>query len=155
MTPTLLAFEGATVIGIEIRTSNAVEADPAKGKIGPLWARFRGQHVLDAIPGKTMPVVPFGVYHDYEGDETAPYRLVAGAAVQPGTKAPDGMARVEIPAGRYLVFRAEGQLPGVGVETWKAIWAYFSGSAEHARAYATDFERYPESTIVEIHISVK
>ena len=153
--PSLVRHEGAVVIGKDVSTSNADEVDPARAKIPGLWQRFYAEGVLGQIPGKTVPVVPLGVYTDYEGDHTAPYRLLAGAAVQEGTPSPAGLARARIPAGRYLLFKAEGDMPRVVIDTWAAIWDYFSKSPGHARAYTADFELYRGPKTVEIYIAVK
>lgn len=155
MEPRLVTFDGAVVIGIDLVTSNTAEADPAHGKIPALWGRFRSENVLDAVPGKSTPVAPVGVYTDYEGDETGEFHLIAGAMVEPNTAVPAGLRRVELRAGRYLVFGAEGELPRIVIETWKAIWRYFSESTESRRAFATDFEIYPGPTRVDIYIGVE
>jgi predicted transcriptional regulator YdeE len=155
VSPKLVTHEATIVVGIELRTSNAAEADPEKGGIASLWARFYREDVLSKIPRKTTPVMPMGVYTDYESDHTGPYRLLAGAAVEKGAPVPDGFGRATIPAGRYLLFKAEGDMPRVVIETWEAIWDYFSKPSGYARAYTADFERYPGPKEIEIHIAVR
>jgi predicted transcriptional regulator YdeE len=155
MTPRLVMYGGATVVGIDVRTSNAAEAEPGKGKIGALWGRFHGEDVLGKIPGKKLPVIPMGVYTDYAGDASGEYRLMAGTAVEAGTTPPAGMATAIVPAGRYLMFEAEGPMPNVVGETWQAVWSHFSSASAETRAYTVDFELYPGPTSVQIHISVK
>jgi predicted transcriptional regulator YdeE len=154
--PRLVRHDGATVVGIGIVTSNAAEADPATGKIGALWTRFREDNLLDTIPGKKNRPMPVGVYTGYESDERGQFRLIAGAAVlDEAAPTPEGMQRVSIPAGTYLMFEAEGEMPGVVIRTWQAIWRYFAEHPSHVRAYATDFEMYPGPRAVEIYISIK
>jgi predicted transcriptional regulator YdeE len=155
VTPRLVEYEGGVVLGIDLVTSNADEADPTRGKIPGLWARFRTEDVLGTIPGKRAPVQPVGVYTDYESDHTGPFRLVAGAMVDEQTRAPRGLRRVVLRPGRYLVFGGEGELPGVVIGTWMAIWSYFEKSTEYRRAYTADFEVYPGPTHVDIYIAVK
>ena len=155
MVPRLVTHEEATVLGIAVVTSNAAEANPAKGKIAGLWTRFYQEDVLSKIPGKKTPVVPLGVYTNYESDHTGQYQLMAGAAVDAAAPTPEGMLRATIPAGTYLLFEAEGDMPGVVVETWKTVWSYFSGPSDHVRAYATDFEMHSGPRAVEIYVSVK
>jgi predicted transcriptional regulator YdeE len=87
--PRLVVYEGATVLGITIVTSNAAEANPADGKIAGLWTRFYQEDVLSTIPGKKTPVVPLGVYTNYESDHSGQYQLMAGAAVDPATATPE------------------------------------------------------------------
>jgi predicted transcriptional regulator YdeE len=152
----VVAFEGGTVIGASLLTSNAAEADPARGQIPGLWARFRADNILDTIPGKRPPVMPVGAYTDYESDETGRFRLTAGALVESGATTPAGLHRVELRPGRYVVFSAEGALPGIVIETWQAIWAHFADpKAQERRAFTTDFEIYPGPTRVDIHIAVR
>jgi predicted transcriptional regulator YdeE len=155
MVPRLVTHEGATVLGIGVVTSNAAEANPARGKIAGLWTRFYQDDLLQKIPGKKNPAVPLAVYSDYESDQTGEYRLIAGAAVDPGVSTPEGMLRATIPAGNYLLFEAEGDMPSVVIETWKTVWSHFLEPSGHVRAYATDFEMYPAQRAVEIYISIK
>jgi predicted transcriptional regulator YdeE len=126
-----------------------------KGKIAGLSTRFYKDDLLQKIPGKKSPPVPLAVYTDYESDHTGQYRLIAGAAVDAGVSTPDGMLRATIPAGNYLLFEAEGDMPNVVIETWKTVWSHFSEPSRHVRAYATDFEIYPARRSVEIYISIK
>jgi predicted transcriptional regulator YdeE len=155
MEPTLVRYDGAVVLGLEIVTTNAAEADPRTGKIGPLWARYRQEDVFGKIPGKTAPPMPLAVYTSYQSGADGPYRLIAGAAVGESAPTPSGFVRVVVPAGRYLLFGREGEMPGIVVETWKGIWAYFGASGHEARAFTTDFERYPGPREVEVYVSVK
>jgi predicted transcriptional regulator YdeE len=155
MKPRVVTHDGAAVVGVEIRTSNADESRPASARIPALWQRFYAEGILDKIPGKTTPAVPLGVYTDYEGDEAARYRLLAGAAVEERTPTPPGLGRALIPADRYLLFQAEGDMPKVVIDTWTAIWEYFAKSPGHVRAFTTDFELYRGPKTVEIYIAVK
>jgi predicted transcriptional regulator YdeE len=155
MTPTLVTRGGMVVQGIETTTMNAAEGDPAKAQIPKLWGRFRAEDILSKLPRKKPPVLPVGVYTDYESDQNGRYRLLAGAAVEDGTALPDGFGQAVVPAGRYLMFRGEGPMPAVVVQTWISVWRYFAESSAHARAYTADFELYPGPTAVEIYIAVK
>ena len=104
-----VTHEEATVLGIAVVTSNATEANPAKGKIAGLWTRFDQEDLLSKISGKKTPVVPLGVYTNYESDHTGQYQLMAGAVVDAAAPTPEGMLRTTIPAGSYLLFEAEGR----------------------------------------------
>jgi predicted transcriptional regulator YdeE len=155
MTPKIVMHDGGIVVGIDITTSNAAEIDPAVAKIPMLWARFYSEDILSRIPGKQLPALPMGVYTDYESDHNGPYRLLAGAAVDEGTPAPGGFAGATLPSGRYLMFAGEGEMPGVVIDTWKAVWSYFSEAGVHRRAYTADFEVYRGPKAVDIYIAVK
>jgi len=155
MNPSLLTHERLTVLGIDIRTSNAAEGDPGKARIPSLWARFYAEDILSKAPGQTTPALPLGVYTDYESDHNGSYRVLAGVAVEDGTRLSEGFGRATVPAGKYLMFQGEGQMPQVVIKTWMSVWHYFSEPREHARAYTTDFELYRGPDAVEIYIAVK
>ena len=67
------------------------------------------------------------------------------------------MSTLTIPRSKYLVFTGNGELPGVVVQTWGAVWQYFEQEARDKRAYTVDFERYDqrEPSRVEIYVAVK
>ncbi len=66
------------------------------------------------------------------------------------------LEQVVIREGKYMVFKGSGEVPQVVIDTWGKIWAYFSdNTAEHQRAYTTDFELYKTQNEVEIYIAVK
>jgi len=155
MTPELVTHPGMTVLGIDVRTSNAAEADAGTARLPALWGRFYGENVLERIPGKLSPAAPLGVYADYESDHLGEYRVVAGAAVEDGTAVPSGLARATVPAGRYLVFRGEGPMPDVVIQTWVSVWNHFSGSKAPARLFTADFELYRGPNAVDIHVAVR
>jgi len=155
MTPELVTLTEMTVVGIDITTSNAAERDPAKARIPALWGRFYGEGVLGKIPGAKSPVLPVGVYTDYESDHNGQYRLLAGAVVEGMELPADGFRRATLPAGRYLVFRGEGEMPGAVIQTWMSIWDFFSKPSGYVRAYTSDWERYREPSAVDIYIAVR
>jgi predicted transcriptional regulator YdeE len=132
-----------------------METDPATGRIAELWARFYREAVPIRIPLKLAPAVSLGVYTGYKSDHTGHYELTVGMAVHASAQTPDGLVRVSIPGGPYLLFEAEGDMPRVVIDTWKEIWTYFSKPSGHVRAYTTDFERHRGPKAVEIYISVK
>lgn len=143
------------VIGIDVITSNAAEADPSTAQLPELWARFYREAILEQIPRKTPPVLPVAVYTDYETDHTGRYRVIAGAAVEAGTAPPKGLVGVTLPAGRYLVFHSEGAMPDVVIRAWQAVWSHFATPGDDIRAFTADFEQYSGSDRVDIFIALK
>jgi len=143
------------VLGIDVTTSNAAETDPDKARIPALWGRFYGEDVLSRLPGKKAPVLPVGVYTDYESDHNGQFRVLAGAAVEEGIVPPDGFGQVTLPAGRYVMFRGEGQMPDAVIQTWMSVWRYFSEPRGHVRAYTADFELHRGPSAVDIYIAVR
>jgi predicted transcriptional regulator YdeE len=129
------------VVGIEARTNNAQEAT-GNGAIPKLWSRLFAEGILDKIPDRADQSITV-VYTNYASDWNGDYTYILGARVKPGTKAPDGMVLVTVPAGMYLEFEsARGPGQEVVPVLWKRIWAYFLDSTNPTRAYKSDFERY-------------
>jgi predicted transcriptional regulator YdeE len=67
------------------------------------------------------------------------------------------MVGATIPAARYVVFKAEGQMPAALIETWAHIWQYFSQKPPYQRAYTTDFELHDKAKAsrVDVYIAIK
>lgn len=156
ITPTLThQSEKKKVIGIEARTSNAAEANPAAAKIPALWQRFI--QTEGSIPHKTDDHIIFGVYTKYASDYRGEYSLLVSCEVNRLEDVPEGMQAMTLAAGKYLMFVAEGGMPQALVATWGQVWEYFSGEGEHKRAYTTDYERHDmrNGSRVEVYIAVK
>ena len=113
VTPFLLAAQEAPkptpsdqatfdVIGIAVQTNNATEAN-ADGQIPKLWQRLFMEGVLNRIPDRSDEAI-VAVYTKYATDANGDYTCILGAKVAPGTKAPEGMVAVTVPAGKYLEF---------------------------------------------------
>ena len=83
------------------------------------------------------------------------YSLLAGTIVSDLKEIPAGMNGMNIASGKYLVFTARGTMPHSLIQTWAAIWNYFSNSSNYERSYITDFELYRASEEVDIYIAIK
>ena len=159
MKPTSTEQTAFEVIGIEVRTNNAAEAG-ADGEIPKLWQRLFMEGLLSRIPSRADESI-VAVYTKYASDATGDYTFILGAKVAPGTKAPEGMVAVSIPAGTYLEFiSAKGAGQDVVPPLWRQIYGYFQGPGIPPRAFQTDFERYdgpfdPNSMQAHIYIGVK
>ena len=144
------------VIGIQVRTNNAKEAT-GDGAIPKQWQRLFGDGVLNQIPNKTDQSITV-VYSNYASDWNGDYDYTLGAKVKSGTKPPEGMVSVTVPAGKYLEFEsARGAGQTVVPEAWKQIWTYFRDPASPQREYKADFERYEPSdpANVQAHIFMR
>jgi predicted transcriptional regulator YdeE len=140
-----------TINGMSIRTDNASEMDPMKGKIGVLWQTFDAEVPVDYQNGERV----YGVYSDYESDHTGKFTVHAGFD---GMSFPlsSNLEKITIPQGKYLVFTHKGEMPQIAIDAWTEVWNYFNnGQAEHTREYTTDFEFYPNGSQIEVHIAVK
>ncbi|WP_025112445.1 GyrI-like domain-containing protein [Pseudomonas sp. H1h] len=144
-------IDAFTVAGLRVRTTNAAEHQPATAKIGPMWGQFFSEELAESIPAKTANSPIYGVYSAYESDASGAFDVTAGVAVSARTK---DYEAVQIEAGEYLVFEAQGTLPDAVIATWGRIWTFFADNPQIQRRYATDFEAYtgPESVAVYIGI---
>jgi predicted transcriptional regulator YdeE len=140
--------EPVKVVGLSVRTTNADEAQPAHAKIPALWHRFYHEGHSAAVAG---PV--YGVYTEYATDASGPYTLVVGAASDAPSPAPPFVG-VQIPAGRYLAFTSQGDVPAAVVAGWQGVWEYFGRPDSPRRAYTVDFELYDPSTPYEVRICI-
>lgn len=137
-----------TIKGLQIRTKNADEMKPETQKIAPLWTRF----FEDVLPTLRAGTTVYGVYHNYESDDTGEYDLLVGADVLDMN---DEMKSVTLEGGKYLKFTVKGELPQAVIDTWMQIWVYFNDeSIDEKRAYETDFELYKSAEEAEIYIGV-
>lgn len=137
--------------GLSIRTDNATEMDPNKGKISALWQGFDEAVPVDYKNGERV----YGVYFDYESDHSGKFTVLAGFDV---AKTPSNvrLEKVTIPSTKYLVFTHKGEMPQIAIDAWTEVWHYFENeSAEYQRVYSTDFEYYPNGNEIEVHIAVK
>ena len=150
-----------SVIGIEVRTSNAKEAT-ADGLIGKQWQRIFQEGLLQKIPAKTDNNI-YALYSNYASDHNGEYSFTLGARVQDGTPAPAGFVLRTIPAGNYAVITSErGPVAQVVVAAWKRVWTMEDNhELGSPRAYKTDFELYdrrtsnPQDSQVDLYIGLK
>jgi predicted transcriptional regulator YdeE len=150
-----------SVIGVEVRTSNAKEAT-ADGIIGKQWQKFFQDGTLEQIPNKSGSDL-YAVYSDYAGDHNGEYSFLIGTRVKDGSTAPPGFVLKTIPSGKYAVVTTEsGPVAKVVVAAWQRVWqleeAHELGGV---RAYKADFEVYDqratdlENSVVDLYVGVK
>jgi predicted transcriptional regulator YdeE len=136
------------VIGIELRTNNG----EAMHTIPPLWQRFAQEGVAASVPGKLGDEV-YAVYTNFENagrNNEGQYSLIIGAAVAPGTPAPQRMAAALIPASKRAVFPVDGgRFDQVG-PTWHTIW----GATDLRKTFIAEYERYSASGAIDIFIGL-
>lgn len=148
----IVEVKGLRVQGLSVRTRNADEMQADTARIGKLWADFGVQ----VAPHTAATGQVYGVYHGYESDAHGAFDVLAGTdALTPAARDVPSLTRVDIQAGRYLVFDAPGAMPQAVVDAWARIWRYFADpQCPHQRAYTTDFERYSAQGRAEIFIAV-
>jgi predicted transcriptional regulator YdeE len=147
----LVEVESKRISGLSIRTTNATEMNPSAGKIGHLWQEFDNRVDVDYKNGNRV----YAVYFDYESDVTGEYSVLAGTD-QLNVNSSTKLDTITIQSGKYLVFKATGEIPKIVFETWGKVWEFFlKDGVEHERLYTTDFEYYVNQNEVEICIAVK
>ena len=142
--------------GIAVRTNNRSEMQPEGGKLGGLWRQFY-QRFAAQLPDASGV---YGVYSNYASDEHGDFTVtaaLAGVALDD-----DDVVDLTLPAGKYLKFSQQGDMPQAVVVCWQAVvvcwqavWAYFSAEdCPHTRSFTTDYEHYISADQVDIYIAV-
>lgn len=139
--PTFVELGEMRVSGISIRTTNEQQSE-GDDTIGELWKRYYTEGIQEQTPHQLDPNVVFGVYTDYESDETGAYRLLIGAPVTLENEMPKELESLVIPASTFAVFTSRrGPLVEVVVEMWQQVWEW-SRQPGNKRTFRADFERY-------------
>jgi len=139
-----------TITGLKTRTKNEDEMNPSTQKIAPLWQNFF-EKIMPTL-GETPPPL-YGVYFNYESDAHGEFDVLVGTEE---LEKVEDTPSITLEEGKYLCFKAKGELPQAIIETWGEIWAYFSNEkCQEKRAYKTDFEKYISQDEAEIYIGVE
>jgi len=143
--------EEKLIRGFITRTNNVNEMDPHTSKIATLWQEFDNKVDVDYKAGNRV----FGVYFNYESDTNGEFSVLAGTD-QTNINSPTKIESITIPKGKYMLFKASGDVPQIVIETWAKVWHYFSqNNTEYERLYTTDFECYLNQNEIEVYIAVK
>jgi predicted transcriptional regulator YdeE len=150
---TLGAF---AVIGIEARTSNALEMS-FEGVIPEQWGRFMREDLAGKIPNRADSEI-IALYTDYESDDSGMYTFVLGVRVTCADEVPEGMVLRNVPPARYAIFpSARGPVARIVFQTWQKIWK----EPDLNRSYQADFEVYgaeaanPSDCRIDIYVGVR
>jgi len=152
-------IESFEIAGFSVRTKNSNEMDTATSKIDRLWVKFGAE----AGPLLSEKSEVYGIYTNYESDFAGEYDVIVGSDTLVDCVL-SGIIPVQVQAGKYLVFSANGEIKSACVELWKEVWGYFnSENCEYERAYITDFESYTNcksdadiyTSDVDIYIAIK
>ena len=136
--------------GFSVITNNHTEFSP-QGKIPTLWQRFDNSIAVDYKGGERV----YGVYFNYESDHSGDFSVLAGFD---GDSVPEHLKveHITIPAGKYLVFSRQGEMPQITIDAWSDIWRYFTeGGAEYERTFSIDFEHYVNGNHIDVYIAIK
>ena len=163
--------EALACSGISVRTTNIAETRHETAKLGGLWQNFYQNHVSHLEDGEDI----YGVYHNYESDDVGAFDVVASwktsSEQNPALDTADNelipsvgdtsdLVTVTIPAGKYLVFSEQGNMPDTVMDAWEKVWSYFNDlSCAHTRTYNVDFEHYIGGNLehgqVDLYISIE
>lgn len=139
------------VAGLRVRTLNSAEQDSSTARIGPMWQRFFTEGLYEKIDNTTPASKVYGVYSNYESDASGSFDVLAGVAVD---APPANYPSIEVQGGQYLVFDAQGAMPGAVIEAWGRVWAFFAEHPQIKRRYVSDFEAYTGPDSVAVHIGI-
>ena len=161
MEPRLVEQPEFSVIGIQVRTSNAKEVTGG-GAIPKQWERFFKEGISDKIPHKVDSTV-YAVYTNYASDYNGEYDFIIGMKVSRVSDVPPGMVAKKVPKGRYaIVTSSKGPVAQVVPQAWQRVYSLDDNKLlGGARAYKADFELYdqrsqnPQDSQVDLYLGVK
>ena len=136
------------VSGLSVRTINREEFDPSTAKLPTLWQQFSTTGLVGALSDSPI----YGVYSDYETDDTGHYTVTAG--IDTSMQTPPKFTIVKVEGGDYLVFEDQGPMPQTVIDTWKRVWRYFAKETTHRRSFTTDFELYRGADSIAVYIKL-
>lgn len=149
------------LVGITIRTNNAIEMNPSLAKIPLTIQKYFHNGLAEKILTRKNPGTTFCAYTNYESDFKGDYTYFIGEEVTSFEHVNEGFATLTIPPQNYTKFTNQpGLMPDVCVDMWKAIWTMKSSDLGGKRAYMTDFEVYdershnPQNTTLDVYIGV-
>jgi len=161
MEPRVVEQPEFSVIGIQVRTSNAKEVTGG-GAIPKQWERFFKDGIADKIPNKVDSTV-YAVYTNYASDYNGEYDFIIGMKVSSVSDVPPGMVAKKVPKGRYaIVTSAKGPVAQIVPQAWQLVYSLDDNKQlGGARAYKADFELYdqrsqdPHDSQVDLYIGLK
>src|SRR5579863_2429045 len=101
MKPKIVEQPEFSIIGIQVRTSNAKEMT-GQGNIPKQWSKFYKEGIADTIPNKVDPTI-YAVYTNYASDYNGEYDFIIGVKVSRASDIPPGMVAKTIPSGRFAI----------------------------------------------------
>lgn len=146
----ILELQEKIIEGVEIRTTN--QKGKAMQDIAEMWQKFFGEGIYNKIENK-LNNKTIGLYTDYEGDYTKPYKFVVCTEVNKESKNLENRVIKTIPRGKYARFIITGDVQKSVGEAWSEIW-----NMDLKRKYTCDFEEYQNNSEdmnnQEIHIYI-
>jgi predicted transcriptional regulator YdeE len=161
MEPRVVEQPEFSVIGIQVRTSNAKEMT-GDGAIPKQWDKFFKEGIADKIPNKVDSTI-YAVYTDYASNRDGEYDFVIGTKVSSASNVPLGLVAKKVLKGKYaVILSAKGPAAQVVPKAWQQVWSLEDNKQLGGdRAYKADFELYdqrsqnPHDSQVELYIGLK
>lgn len=161
MKPKIVEQPEFSIIGIQVRTSNAKETT-GQGDIPKQWSKFYKEGIANKIPNKLDPTI-YAVYTNYASDYNGAYDFIIGMKVSDISDVPPGMVAKKIPSGRFaIITSAKGPVEQVVPQAWQRVYSLDAGKQlAGTRAYGGDFEMYdqrslnPQDAQVDLYIGLK
>lgn len=146
----IVELEEKILEGVSIKTTN--ENGQSINDIATAWQNFFKSGEYEKIENK-LNEKTVGLYTDYEGDYTKPYKFIVGCYVSQKSQDIQNRTIKIIPKGKYAKFVIHGDVQKSVGEAWSKIW-----SMNLDRKYTCDFEEYQNNSVdmqnQEIHIYI-
>ena len=132
--------ESFHIIGVELKTTSHDGKNLAE--IPQFWKKVIEEGQLERIPDKKYKDTVLGICMDFEHGGRFSY--IIGAEVTSTENTPEDMVWRMIPASKYAIFTARGNMPGSIQETFRYIYQEWLPNSGYQRANSADFELYDE-----------
>ena len=161
MNPKIVEPPEFSIIGIQVRTSNAREMT-GQGDIPKQWSKFYTERIANKIPNKVDSTI-YAVYTNYASDYNGEYDFIIGMKVSIASDVPPGMAAKNIPSGSFAIITStKGPAEQVVPQAWQHVYSLDEKrQLGGTRAYKADFEVYdqrsqnPQDAQVDLYIGLK
>lgn len=146
----IVNLEKKIVVGKSIITTN--ENGQSIKDIGMMWNQFINEGIFNDIKNKINPK-GIGLYTDYEGDHTKPYRFMCCTEVNKSDNS--NLESRTIDGGKYAKFTVKGNMVESVGKAWYEIW-----NMDLDRKFTYDFEVYHndsedmDNQTIDIYISI-
>ena len=100
-----------SIIGSALQTSFTLESNPTTAKIPSHWQNFFSAAIANQIPSPKDTQKTYAVYTNYTNEYKGDYIMIIGSETTNNTTVPTGLHQITIPAGQYMIFTAQGNLP--------------------------------------------
>lgn len=158
--PVIISKPTINLVGLKIKTSNALESNATTAVIGKTISKYY------SLIGNNQPQgLMYSVYTDYETDHTGYYTYFWGhEALANQEISSDEFETLQIPAQTYFHYKTDaGTMPDIIINAWQSIWKSEKDRMilGKKRNYQADFEVYGESqahdgsVIVDIYIGIE